>query len=310
MSASFTKACITGGAGFIGSALARQLVDRDIDVYVLDNLSTGKKENIPAGAKFFEGDILNPTDCEKAIRGCDVLFHMAARVAIRHSFGDVVEDTLCNVTGAATVLRTAVRSGSVRKVISASSMAVYADSATSEPVPETHPTNPISPYGISKLALEQLTHRLTAASGLHSVVLRIFNAYGPGQRFSPYVGVITIFANQLSAGQSPVIFGDGQQMRDFVHVEDVARAFVAAMDAPITGETLNVGTGVPHTVQQVYETIARELKSDLRPTYAPAAPGELRYAVACIDKARHKLSYEPRKTFEQSIPTVIGEMLA
>lgn len=305
----FKRACVTGGAGFIGSKLARQLLERGLEVRVLDNLSVGRVDNIPRGARLIQGDILNSSDCEQALKGCDVLFHMAARVAIRASFEFVVEDTLCNVTGTATILRAAVRSGTVRKIICASSMGVYADSARPDPMRETHPTEPISPYGISKLALELLTHRIAAAAGLESVALRIFNAYGPGQRFSPYVGVITIFVNQLRAGQSPTIFGDGQQVRDFVHVEDVARAFVAAMEAPVTGETINVGSGTPHTVQQVYEILARELQSEIQPSYVPAMPGELRYAIASIEKAGRLLNYSPAHDFQRSIPAVIGEIL-
>jgi UDP-glucose 4-epimerase len=309
MNSKFKRACVTGGAGFIGSKLARQLLEHGLEVRVLDNLSVGRLENIPRGARFIQGDILNSSDCEQALEGCDVLFHMAARVAIRASFEFVVEDTLCNVTGTATVLRSAVRSGTVRKVIAASSMGVYADSPTPTPMPETHPTEPLSPYGISKLALEMLTHRIAAAAGLDSVALRIFNAYGPGQRFSPYVGVITIFVNQLRAGQSPTIFGDGQQVRDFVHVADVASGFVAAMQAPVTGETINIASGRAHTVQQVYDTLARELQTGIAPTYVPAVPGELRNVTASIEKARRLLSYEPAHEFESSIPAVIGEIL-
>lgn len=310
MAMPFKRACITGGAGFIGSRLARELIEGGTEVQILDNLSTGKALNVPPGAALIQGDILEPADCRRAVEGCDVLFHLAARVAIRASFDGVIEDTLCNVTGTATVLKAAVQSGTVRKVLSASSMGVYADSARPEPLAETHPTNPVSPYGISKLALEQLTHRMAAFAGLDSVALRIFNTYGPGQRFSPYVGVITIFVNQLRAGLAPTIFGDGRQMRDFVHVEDVARGFVAAMNAPLTGETLNLGTGIPRSVQQVYEVLARELGTGIQPDYVPTVPGELRFAVACIDKARRLIGYEPAHVFETSIPAVVSEILA
>ncbi|HEV3039966.1 MAG TPA: NAD-dependent epimerase/dehydratase family protein [Candidatus Angelobacter sp.] len=309
MSAKFKAACITGGAGFIGAHLARRLLKQNISVCVLDNLSVGRIENVPPEARFVHGDILNPGDCARALEGCDVLFHLAARVAIRASFEFVVEDTLCNVTGTATVLRAAAQTGSVRKVVSASSMAVYGDNARALPIPETRPATPISPYGISKLALEQLTHRLAAVAGMESVALRLFNTYGPGQRLSPYVGVITIFTNALRAGTSPTIFGDGLQVRDFVHVQDVVSGFVQAMESPVTGETINIGTGAPQTVLEVFDLLARELASDIPPTHVGAVPGELRYAIASIEKAKYLLGYEPKYDFRKSVPGVVAEII-
>ena len=310
MSSAFRCACVTGGAGFIGSRLAQRLLERGVKVTVLDNLSTGLPGNLPVGARFVEGDILNPVDCRTALEGCDLLFHLAARVAIRSSFDFVVEDTMCNVAGTASILREAVMAGSVRKVISASSMGVYSDSDAPVPVTENHPTNPVSPYGISKLALEQLTHCMAAAAGMDSVVLRLFNTYGPGQRLSPYVGVITIFINRLRADEQPTIFGDGHQARDFVHVDDVVSGFLGAMDSGVSGETCNIGTGLPHTVNQVFESVAALFQSGLKPLYAPAVPGELRYSIASIEKARCLLGYSPTRVFEQSLPGVIAQVLA
>ena len=197
-----------------------------------------------------------------------------------------------------------------RKVIAASSMGVYANSDTPDPISENHPTKPLSPYGISKLAVEQLTHCMTSASGMESVVLRLFNTYGPGQRLSPYVGVITIFVNKLRAGERPKIFGDGQQARDFVHVDDVVSGFLAAMDSSVSGKTFNIGTGIPHTVNQVFDAVAGVFRSDLKPIYAAPMPGELRYSIASIEKARRLLGYAPVHVFEQSIAGVIEQVLA
>ena len=254
------------------------------------------------------GDILDDALCARALRDCDILFHLAARVAIRSSFDFVVEDTLTNVCGTASLLKTAIKQGGLVKIISASSMGVYSDNRDTTPIPETHPADPVSPYGISKLALEQLTHRMAASGGLQSTVLRLFNTYGPGQRLSPYVGVITIFVNALRAGEQPSIFGDGNQARDFVHVDDVVAGFLAAMESPQSGETFNIGTGIPHTVNQVYEVVARVLACGTKPRYAPQAAGELRYAIADITKARAMLGYHPRFIFEDSIETVIRQM--
>jgi UDP-glucose 4-epimerase len=303
-----TRVCVTGGAGFIGSKLVRRLLDEGMRVTVLDNLSVGRRENVPGAARFIEGDILNPRDCEEALDGCEAVCHLAARVAVRSSFEFIVEDTLCNVTGTATVLRAAAKSASIRTVIATSTMAVYLDSPTPTPIAETHPVIPCSPYGASKLAVEHITHLMAAAAGLRSVVLRLFNTYGPGQALSPYVGVITIFEHHLRAGRAPTIFGDGLQIRDFVHVEDVVSGFLAALRSDVTGETINIGSGEPRTVLEVFETLARVFDSPIRPVHAPAVPGELRNVLASIDKARRLLGYAPRHRFEDAIGDVIAEM--
>jgi UDP-glucose 4-epimerase len=304
----FTRVCVTGGAGFIGSRLVRRLLEDGVRVTVLDNLSVGRREQVPAAARFVEGDLLNPRDCEDALDGCEALLHLAARVAVRSSFEYFVEDAQCNVIGTATMLRAAIQSRSVRKVIVTSTMAVYADSPTPAPIPETHPAMPLSPYGVSKLAVERMTHLVAGAAGLQSIVLRLFNTYGPGQRLSPYVGVITIFEDALRAKRPPTIFGDGLQTRDFVHVDDIASGFIAALRADVTGETFNIGSGRPRTVVDVYETLARALDSNVRPTFAPAVPGELRNGLASIEKARRMLGYAPRHRFEDAIPAVLEEI--
>lgn len=310
MPQSFRRACVTGGAGFIGSRLVKRLLERGIEVTVLDDLSTGLVSNLPPAARLIQGNLLDASRCEEAVRGSDILFHLAARVAIRSSFEFVVEDTSTNVAGTAGALRSAWKAGTVRKVITASSMGVYSDSPTPDPIPETHPTEPVAPYGISKLAAERLTHNMAAAAGMDSVALRLFNTYGPGQRLSPYVGVVTIFVNKLRKGEKPVIYGDGQQARDFVHVDDVVSGFLAAMDSSVTGETFNIGTGQARTVRSVYDTLAEILGSSMEPDHLPPAPGELRYSVAGIAKARQALGYAPKHEFTTSIRQVVEEIMA
>jgi nucleoside-diphosphate-sugar epimerase len=235
---------------------------------------------------------------------------LAARVAIRASFDHVVEDTTCNVAGTASVLRAAGDSSTVRKFITASSMAVYSDGPGPVPIPESYRAEPVSPYGISKLAAERLTHCLCAAKGVDSVVLRLFNTYGPGQAFSPYVGVVTIFVNRMLKGEEPDIFGDGEQCRDFVHVQDVAGAFVQAMDAEVTGETFNVGTGIPVSVNSVFHSVRQAMGLSLAARYVPAVPGELRYSVADIGRAQKALGYEPTHSFDSSVGQVVEEILS
>jgi UDP-glucose 4-epimerase len=309
MTLGFKKACVTGGAGFIGSHLVRALLSRDLTVTVLDNLSVGRATNVPAGATLVECDILDAQRVRQIIADCDIVFHLAARVAIRSSFEFVLEDTMINVVGAASVLKAAQRAGSVRKVITASSMAVYADAVAPELIDENHPITPISPYGISKLAAERLTHTMCAQAGMQSAVLRLFNTYGPGQTLSPYVGVVTIFVNALHNGENPTVFGDGEQCRDFVHVEDVVSGFVRAMNANISGETFNIGTGVPVSVNAVLRSLNRVMQTAYTGQHVNAVPGELRYSVADIRKARNVLGYEPVHRFDSSIETVVREIV-
>lgn len=310
MSKDFKRACVTGGAGFIGSKLAAALLDRGIEVRVIDDLSVGKAANVPAGAELITGSILDRDLVSAAIDRCDVVFHLAARVAIRSSFDFLIEDTQTNVAGTATVLRAAQQSGSVRRVVATSSMAVYSDSPDGRLVAETHPPVPISPYGASKLCSEFLTHQMCAASGIDSVVVRLFNTYGVGQRLSPYVGVITIFCNRLAAGERPTIFGDGEQRRDFVHVSDIVRGFLCALEAPVTGETFNIGTGVATSVNHVLAQLQKVLGTSLAPVYAPAVAGELRHSVADIAKARRLLGYEPQQVFASAVASVAEEIVA
>jgi UDP-glucose 4-epimerase len=300
---------ITGGAGFIGSTLARRLRDRGDEVTVFDNLTVGRRENLPDGVAFVQGDVTDAASVSSAMQGQQVVVHFAARVAIRSSFDFVVEDTHTNVVGTAAVMRAARLSG-VARVVAASSMAVYADSPTAIPIDERHPTQPLSPYGISKLALEQLVHGMARDGGLGSVVLRFFNTYGVGQALSPYVGAVTIFTHKLRDGREPIVFGDGEQCRDFVHVDDVVQAVVRAVDSDVSGVTLNVGTGVATSVNQVLALVQKSLGTSLSPCHEAAVPGELRYSIADIGAARRLLGYEPVHRLETALPAVVRAIAA
>lgn len=302
------KVCVTGGAGFIGSRVVRGLLARDLDVMVVDNLSVGRRENVPAPAVLLEADIQDPAIADD-IAACDAVIHMAARVAIRSSFEFVVEDTSTNVVGTANILRGATAEGSrVRKFVLASSMAVYADSQRPEPIDENYPVLPVSPYGVSKLAAEMLVRQMCAEKGIDSATLRLFNTYGTGQALSPYVGVVTIFANAMREGRAPTIFGDGEQRRDFVHVEDVAGAFLLALARRTGGEVFNIGSGHGLTVNQVYREIARALDFDHPPVYAEAVPGELRNSIANTAKAAGTIGFSPEHTFAGSIAGILRGM--
>ena len=209
----------------------------------------------------------------------------------------------------AVFLKAAEAARSVRKIVVASSMAVYADAPHRKPISEEHLAAPISPYGVSKLAVENLTHLLCGKAGIESVALRLFNTYGPRQTVSPYVGVITIFMDQLRKGQQPVIFGDGEQCRDFVHAKDVSQGFVKALDADANGATFNIGSGLPHTVNNVLSTLNKCMGTEIEARHAQAVPGELLYSVADIAKATRVLGYEPTENFESALQSLSDETL-
>jgi UDP-glucose 4-epimerase len=308
MGPTFKHALVTGGAGFIGSHLVEALLRERVEVTVLDNLSVGRPENVPSGVSIVVGDILDTDLVTSILSKCDVVFHLAARVAIRSSFEFAVQDAMTNVVGTASILRAARNAGSIRKVIGTSSMAVYGQTKDQSAIPESFPTDPISPYGISKLAAERLTHLICSEAGMQSVVLRLFNTYGPRQALSSYVGVITIFLNKLLNGESPAIYGDGEQRRDFVYVRDVAAAYVRAMNADVTGQTFNIGSGVSRSVNELLNSLNKILGRESAAEHCDALPGELRYAVADIAKAREVLGYNPIQNFDSSLRDLVAEV--
>lgn len=300
----FKRALVTGGAGFIGSHLARSLVSEQMEVVVLDNLSMGKAENIPEGAEFVCGDVRSRDDVSKVLDDVDIVFHEAARVSIRSSVGDFYDDADNNLMGTINLL-SCCSDSCVKKVIFASSMAVYADCQEPKPISEDYTLEPISPYGISKLACEKYCMRFSETSGVDCHVLRYFNTYGTGQSFTPYVGVITIFINNLFDGKAPVIFGDGQQKRDFTHVSDIVSANILSMESDISRGTFNVGTGMKTSVNDIAKILCKKINPDIEPVYGDAQSGELRYSIAGINKARKDLGYCPKVKLADRIDEVI-----
>jgi UDP-glucose 4-epimerase len=300
----YSRALVTGGAGFIGSHLVERLVREGMQVVVLDDLSVGKREDVPAGAKFVLGDVRDPDIVAAVVSGVDVVFHLAARVSIRASVAGFWQDAETNLMGTLNVLRACV-SRHAKKLVYASSMAVYADSPSPVPLPESYDAVPISPYGVAKLASERYAMLAAAQSGFEAVALRYFNTYGPRQTFTPYVGVITIFIQRLLRGEPPVIFGDGEQCRDFVYVGDIVEATFRAMLNDVHGEVFNIGSGGGITVNQIASLLCARLRPDISPQHAPAQPGELRNSIADISKARQLLGYEPHGHLEDRIDEVI-----
>jgi UDP-glucose 4-epimerase len=299
------RALVTGGAGFIGSHLADALLSEGLEVVVLDNLSMGKRENVPGGAEFIEGDVRSADDVHKSLKGVDIVFHEAARVSIRSSVKSFYDDAETNLMGTLNVLR-CLPGSDVKKLVYASSMAVYAEATSPQPLDETHATEPISPYGISKLASEKYCMHYSRDTGIDCHVLRYFNTYGPRQTPSPYVGVITIFIHRLLDGEAPVIFGDGEQTRDFVYVGDIAGANLAAMRSDIRRGIFNVGTGIPTSVNRIAELLRHEIAPHIEARHADEHPGELRYSVADVSRITRELGFCPVTGLEARIGEVIS----
>lgn len=301
----FAHALVTGGAGFIGSHLTRALLAGGRRVTVLDNLSVGRRDVVPEAARFVHGDIRDARAVADALAGVDAVFHLAAQVTIRGSFDRFYEDLDTNVMGTARLLQT-VDPASVRWFVLASSMAVYADAEAPRPIAESHPTGPLSPYGFGKLAAEGVGRQILEARGIPFTAVRFFNTFGPGQTYTPYVGVITIFATRLLGGEAPIIFGDGEQRRDFVHVDDIVAGTLAAPGAP--PGTYNLGTGRGTSLNDLAALLTERIAPSLTPAHAPAHPGELRYSIADISAARAALGYRPARSLERDLDAVIDDI--
>ena len=300
----FERALVTGGAGFIGSHLVERLLGCACQVSVLDNLATGRLENL-AGVRhdidFFHGDICDEAALAAASEGCDVVFHMAAQVSVVQTVQAPVASARVNDLGTLQVLEAARRAGMRRAVLSSSS-AVYGNEAQ-VPNQETMAPKPMSPYAVQKLTGELYASLYNDLYGLETVCLRYFNVFGPRQDpSSPYSGVISIFMNRAIDGGRPVIFGDGGQSRDFVYVEDVVRANLLAATRPhAAGSVFNIGTGQAVGIGDLWGRISTVAGSDRAPRFEPARPGEIYASVAHIGRAAEQLGYAPEFAFNQGL---------
>jgi UDP-glucose 4-epimerase len=297
-------ALVTGGAGFIGSHLVDALVHRGCTVTVLDNLSSGRKENLAGVAhriRFMEGDIREMDDIERAVTGCDVVFHEAALVSVPQTVEDPLGSTMVNDVGTLQVLEASRRSG-VRRVVLASSSAVYGDDPR-VPKEEGMSMVPLSPYAAQKAMGEYHARVYQRLYGVETVCLRYFNVYGPRQDpSSPYSGVISIFLTRAGAGRSAVIYGDGRQYRDFVFVADVVAANLLAVAVPeAAGRCLNVGTGSHVRIDRLWEMVCDLNGVGLPASHDEARPGDIVESVADITQARRVLGYEPAFSFEEGL---------
>jgi UDP-glucose 4-epimerase len=299
------RVLVTGGAGFIGSHVARTLMAAGREVTVLDNLSVGARSVVPDGVRFVEGDIRSTDAVRDALTGVDAVIHLAAQVTIRGSFDRFYEDLDTNLMGTANIVR-CVDPDRVRWFTLASSMAVYSDAPDATPVTEAHATQPISPYGVGKLAAEQVCRQMLDQIGVPFTALRFFNTFGPGQTYTPYVGVITIFVTRLLRGEPLVIFGDGEQQRDFVHVDDITAGVTMSLGR--AAGTFNLGTGRGTSLNTLAAGLVARLAPGAEVVHEPARSGELRFSVADIAAARHAFGYAPSRTVDADLDGVIDDI--
>jgi len=303
-----SKVLVTGGAGFIGSHLVDRLVQEGFEVVVLDNLSSGSPENIKIHVEnpkfqFIRGDVRVRGLVRRALRGVDCVFHLAAVASVDLSIRrpDIVNDV--NVTGTLGLLEES-RRADVEKFVFTSSCAVYGE-PIKLPVDEEHPTRPLSPYGASKLAAEHYCSVYHRVYGLDTVILRLFNVYGPRQERSPYGGVISRFIERLRRGLAPVIFG-GTQTRDFVYVGDAVEALMLAMRSKdCIGMTINVGSGVEVSIRELADKLIKIFGLRVRPILSRPRPGDVSRMCADIRRAKEVLRFEPKTSLEDGLKACI-----
>lgn len=295
------KALVSGGAGFIGSNIVKELLEEGHTVVVIDNLMSGFKCNLDLfpDVDFIEGDIRDEDKVERAIRGCEVVFHLAASVGNKRSIDHPIIDAQINVIGTLNILEAAKREG-IRKIVTASSAGIFGELKTL-PIVEGHPVEPDSPYGCTKLCQEKLSLVYAKLYDIESVCLRYFNVYGPNQRFDAYGNVIPIFVFQMLKGETLTIFGDGEQTRDFICVKDVARANVdAAMAAGVSG-AFNLASGTRITINRLVEMLKEESGIEPELIYGPPRPGDVRHSLADISAARDAFGHEPKVDLEEGL---------
>ncbi|MEO6462267.1 MAG: NAD-dependent epimerase/dehydratase family protein [Candidatus Eisenbacteria bacterium] len=297
---------VTGGAGFIGSNVADRFVALGHDVAVLDDLSTGRRENIPAAARFFEASLDDRAAVDQALAAFrpEVVDHHAAQIDVRHSVTDPIADATTNILGGIGLLEAAVRHG-VRKFIYASTGGALYGEGRQLPATESHPAPPEAPYGISKYALEHYLYFYRLAYGLDVTVLRYPNVYGPRQNPHGEAGVNAIFIGLMVDGKAPTIFGDGEQVRDYVYVDDVVRANELSL-AGGAGETVNLGWGRGVSVNDIVRTLNTLLGTTLAPIHAAARPGEVQRIYLDATRARDVLGWEPLVTFEEGLARTLA----
>ncbi len=298
---------VTGGAGFIGSHLAEELVRRGHRVRVADSLITGKRSNLDhiPDVEFLEGDLADLDFAHRAVAGCQFVLHEAAIPSVPRSVADPIASNRANVDALLNVL-VAARDAGVQRVQFAGSSSAYGNTPTL-PKHEDMPSNPLSPYALQKVVGEQYLQMFTRLYGLETVSTRYFNVFGPRQDpTSPYSGVISVFATALLSNRSPTIYGDGEQTRDFTYVANVVDGVLRACEAPgASGQIINVATGGRISLNALFEEMRAVIGGNVKPTYAEPRQGDVRDSQADIQRAKDLLGYKPIVSFEEGLKRTI-----
>jgi nucleoside-diphosphate-sugar epimerase len=299
------KYLVTGAAGFIGRSIAAALLKRGESVRGIDSFITGQKSNLAGleGMEFIKGDLTNTEDCARVCEGVEVVFHEAALASVPRSVADPAGTNLHCVTATLNLL-VAARGAGVRRVVYAGSSSAYGDTPTL-PKEESMLPKPISPYAVAKLAGEQYMQAFTRVYGLETVTLRYFNVFGPFQDpTSHYSGVLAIFCRRMLAGEQPMIYGDGEQSRDFTYIENVVHGNLLAADAPaekVAGQMMNLATGARTTLNDTFRILRDLTGYKGEPAYAESRPGDIRDSLADIGLAEELLGYKPVVDFREGL---------
>jgi nucleoside-diphosphate-sugar epimerase len=290
---------ITGGAGFIGSNIVERLLELGHQSVVLDNLSSGYRQNLVPGVPFVEADVRDGEAVARAAVGCEVILHLAASVGNKRSIDHPQVDAAINVLGTLNVLE-AARTNGIGRVVFSSSAGIFGELKTL-PIAEDHPQDPDSPYGASKLAAEKMCLVYNKLYGMHNVCLRYFNVFGPHQRYDAYGNVIPIFALRVLKREALTIYGDGEQTRDFVNVRDVANANIqAALTSGVKG-VFNIGSSTRITINELARLTQEVASIKVGVVYAPPRPGDVRHSLADIRAAQAAFGFTPQVAFDQGL---------
>ena len=299
---------VTGGAGFIGSHIVEELVRRGETVRVADSFITGKRENLMhvSGVELVEGDLADFSVAQRAVAGIDYVLHQAAIPSVPRSVQDPITSNRANIDASVNVL-VAARDAGVKRLVYAGSSSAYGNTPTLPKV-ETMATAPLSPYALQKLVAEQYCQMFTQLYGLETVTIRYFNVFGPRQDpSSPYSGVISLFIRALVEGRAPIIYGDGEQTRDFTYVANVVDGVLRACAAPdASGEVINVATGGRISLNELFRVVQELTGAAVKPIYAETRAGDVRDSQADIEKARRLLGYQPTVTLEQGLDKTVA----